>query len=350
MLARARVLVIDDSAVVRGLLAKGLAAHGLEVVATASDPFIARELILKHRPDVLTLDVEMPRMSGLTFLERLMAFQPLPVVVLSSLTPAGSSMALRALELGAIEVLAKPAHDWAAGPESAAMARVASVVKLAAGAKVGRRWTAGLKIKMQARRAPGAIAGRVLALGASTGGTQALAAVMAELPSQGAGCVIVQHMPADFMEGFAAHLDQVSDWSVRVARHGDLLREGEALLAPGDRHMVLQKAGDGWRVQLKDSPPVNFVRPSVDVLMLSVAHEAGSDSAGALLTGMGRDGAEGLLAMRRAGARTLAQDEASSVIWGMPGEAHRVGAVEALVPLHLMSHRLRGLLAPSAAA
>jgi two-component system chemotaxis response regulator CheB len=326
--ARPRVLIVDDSAVVRGLLARGLAAHGLEVVGVAADPFIARDLVLAHKPDVLTLDIEMPRMNGLTFLERLMAFHPVPVVVLSSLSSEGSGIALRALELGAVEVLAKPAHDLAIGSQGQSMAELAEVLRQAAQARVRRRWSPGLKLRLAGRKREGGAARRVLALGASTGGTQALPFVLAGLPPEGVGCVLVQHMPAQFTPGFAARLDELSPWKVRQALHGELLREGEALLAPGDRHLVLQRDPQGWRVRLADSPPVNHVRPSVDVLMESVARAAGPCALGALLTGMGRDGAAGLLAMRQAGARTLVQDEASCSVYGMPREAVRLGAAE----------------------
>jgi two-component system chemotaxis response regulator CheB len=341
---RPRVLIVDDSAVVGKLLAKGFAAHGLEVVGVAADPFIARDLIQSQRPDVLTLDIEMPRMNGLSFLERLMAFHPMPVVVLSSLTQDANAIALRALELGAIEVLAKHAHDWIGGSASEGLARAAATVKLAAGAKVGRRWSPLLKKRLQSRQPLGGPAQKLLALGASTGGTQALGRVLAALPRLAAGCVIVQHMPADFMEGFAANLARVSDWDVRVARPGDLLREGEVLLAPGDRHLVLERAGGGWVTALRDSPPVNFVRPSVDVMMLSAARAAGPAAVGAILTGMGKDGARGLLAMRQAGARTLVQDEASSAIFGMPKECLRLGATDLALPLEDLAAGLEDLV------
>ncbi len=339
-----KVLVVDDSAVVRGLLSRGLSAHGLEVVGVAADPFVARDLVLHHRPDVLTLDIEMPRMNGLTFLERLMAFHPMPVVVLSSLTSEGSAMAIRALELGAIEVLAKPAHDFAAGAESPAMTKLASVVRAAAAARVRRRWSPGLKLKLSTRKRDGGPARRVLALTASTGGTQALPHVLSALPAEGAGCVIVQHMPADFTASFAARLDELSPWKVREAKNGELLKDGEALLAPGDRHLILQRDPQGWRVQLKDTLHVNFVRPSADVLMLSVAREAGPAAVGAVLTGMGRDGAAGLLAMRKAGARTLCQDEETCVVYGMPKEAWDIGAAERRLPLERIAPALQALL------
>lgn len=339
-----RVLVVDDSAVVRGLLARGLERQGLQVVGVAADCFVARDLVLKHRPDVLTLDIEMPRMNGLVFLERLMAFHPLPVVVLSSLTQTGSSMALRALELGAVEVLDKPSHDLALEGGDLALARLAAVVRGAAGARVRRRWSSGLKHKLSARKRDGGPAKRVLALGASTGGTQALPQVLAALPSDGAGCVIVQHMPADFTVSFAARLDELSPWRVREARHGELLHDGEALLAPGDRHLVLQRDPQGWRTLLRDTPPVNFVRPSVDVMMLSVARAAGAAAVGAVLTGMGRDGASGLLAIRQAGGRTLCQDQESSVVYGMPKEAWDLGAAEQRLPLDRLAQALQALL------
>jgi two-component system chemotaxis response regulator CheB len=319
--------------------------HGLDVVGVAADPFVARDLIVSLAPDVLTLDIEMPRMNGLTFLERLMAFKPLPVVVLSSLAPEGSAPALRALELGAIEVLAKPAHDLSTGLGNDEMAWIASVVRTAAGVKVLPRWTQGLKNRVQKpEKCEGVPARRILALGSSTGGTLALPLLLEKLPADIAGCVLVQHMPNGFTAGFAKHLDQVSPWRVREAQGGELVRVGEILLAPGGRHMALESDPQGLRTVLKDGPAVSFVKPSVDVLFLSCAQRIGPSAAAAVLTGMGRDGAAGMLAMRKAGARTLAQDEASSVVFGMPKEAWRLGAAEALVPLDRMADRLYRLL------
>jgi two-component system chemotaxis response regulator CheB len=341
--ARPRVLIIDDSEVVRGLLARGLQRHGCEVVGEAAGPYAARDLVVTLAPDVLTLDIEMPRMNGLTFLERLMAFKPMPVVVLSSLTPVGSKMALRALELGALEVLAKPAHDLAVGGDHA-MAAVAMAVRAAASVRVKARWTALLKHKLASRKAVGGPADRVLALAASTGGTQALPRVLAALPAAGAACVIVQHMPAAFTGGFAERLDELSPWKVREAVHGGLLLSGEALLAPGDQHLLLMGESKGWRVALRQSPPVNYVRPSADVLLLSVAQACGPRAAGAVLTGMGRDGAAGLLALRQAGGRTLAQDEASSVVYGMPKEAWDIGGAEQQLGLEDLGPGLRQCL------
>jgi two-component system chemotaxis response regulator CheB len=346
-----RVLVVDDSGVVRGLIARGLAQHGLDVVGVAADPFVARDLVLERHPDVLTLDIEMPRMNGLTFLERLMAFHPLPVVVLSSLAAEGSALALRALELGAVEVLAKPSHDLAAGPGSAGMAALAHAVQQAAGARVRRRWTAAIKHRLAVRKREGGPATQLLAVGASTGGTQALPVLLSRLPPEGCAAVIVQHMPGAFTPNFAARLDELSPWHVHEARHGELLRDGSAVLAPGDRHLILQRDPRGWRSVLRDTPPVNYVRPSVDVMMLSVARECGPQALGVILTGMGRDGAAGLLAMRRAGARTLAQDEESSVVYGMPKEAWSCGAAERQVPLEGLADAVQRLLgAPSALA
>jgi two-component system chemotaxis response regulator CheB len=343
----ARVLVVDDSAVVRGLLARGLAQQGLEVVGVAADPFIARDLIFSRSPDVLTLDIEMPRMNGLTFLERLMAFRPLPVVVLSSLSLESRGIVMRALELGAVEVLAKPAHNLAAGPKSEAMAELARIVSAASQAKVRSRWAAALKARVGAHR-PGSStpAKRIIALAASTGGTQALSELLGGLPlgDMEAGCLIVQHMPGDFTASFAQRLNEAGLWQVREARHGDHLRAGEALLAPGGRHMAIVRDGDRWRVLLQDGAPVNFSRPSADVLFNSVARQAGAMAVGAILTGMGRDGAAGLLAMRQAGAPTLAQDESSSVVWGMPGEAVRMGAAMETVALDALPRRIEAAL------
>lgn len=341
MIPRPRVLIVDDSAVVRGLLARGLEQQGLDVIGVAADPYIARDMVVRLEPDVLTLDIEMPRMNGLSFLERLMAFKPMPVVVLSSLTTAGSNMALRALELGALEVLAKPAHDLAAGPGSHAMAQVAAAVREAAKIRVKARWTHAIKHKLSARKNVGGPAKKVLALAASTGGTQALPVVLAALPAEGTGCVIVQHMPADFTASFAERLDELSPWKVREAKHGELLHDGEALLAPGDKHLILVKDPQGWRTLLKTTPPVNYVRPSADVLLMSVAQACGPLAVGAVLTGMGRDGAAGLLAMRQAGARTLAQDEASSVVFGMPKEALALRGAEEALPLSELGAALR---------
>jgi len=333
---------VDDSSAVRAALSKGLKREGLDVVGGAADPYMARDLIFKLQPEVLTLDLQMPNMDGLTFLSRLMAYRPMPVVVLSALTSANRELALRAMELGAVEVFAKPD-----GSDSAAdMARLAQALRRAA----------------QARPRPSAVPpsadiphtgldlDRVVAIGASTGGTSAIHTLLTALPAAFPPILIVQHMPAGFTDAFAKRLDRQTKLLVREAQDGDLLVPGQALMAPGGQHMRLERSQGRLRVRCAEGPPVHHVAPSVDVLFHSVAAAAGAKAAAVLLTGMGRDGAEGLLAMRQAGAATLAQDEASSVIWGMPGEAHKIGAAEALVPLHLMGSRLMSRLEASKAA
>jgi two-component system chemotaxis response regulator CheB len=339
-----RVLIVDDSAVVRGLLARGLEAQGLQVVGQAGDPFEARDLIVALRPDVLTLDVEMPRMDGLSFLERLMAFHPMPVILLSSLGVQGGAVALRAMELGALEVLAKPGASLAPGAKEAGLRHLAELLRAVAGRRVRPRWSSGLAAQQAARKHEGGPARSVMALGASTGGTQALSVVLGTQPAPGAGALIVQHMPPQFVESFAARLDAISPWRVSVARHGQPLREGEALIAPGDRHLALFGGPGTWHVRLKDSPPLHGVRPSADVLLQSAAQACGPRAVGAVLTGMGRDGAAGLLAMRQAGAWTLAQDEASSVVYGMPREAWLNGAAQERIPLDRIGPTLRASL------
>jgi two-component system chemotaxis response regulator CheB len=326
-----RVLVVDDSSVIRGILSRGLAAHGLDVVGGAGDPFAARDLIFSTKPDVLTLDIEMPLMNGLTFLERLMAFRPMPVVVLSSLAQEGSVAALKALELGAVEVVSKPAHHQAFEAHSSGLERLAALIHAVGLKQLQPRWTSRLKQAVTHPAMSSGAARKILAVGASTGGPAALSVLMEAPPPPGCACVIVQHLPPGFSQGFAQRLGERCPWRVREARHGELLTEGSALIAPADRHVAIKRVAEGWVTQLLDTPPLNFVKPSVDILFQSVASAAGASALGVLLTGMGRDGAVGLLAMRKAGAHTLAQDEASSVVWGMPKEAIQMGgAVEVL--------------------
>ena len=328
-----RVLVVDDSAVVRRVLTDALsAAPGLEVVGTAADPYAAREKIAALRPDVLTLDVEMPRMDGLTFLEKLMAAHPLPVVVVSSLTPASSAMALRALDLGAIGVVCKPGSQFAI----ADVAReVVMAVRAAALAKLPPRGArrAGPRVA-QTDVAGGLVTTRkVLAIGASTGGPRAIEDVLSALPPAGPGTVIVQHMPVNFTGEFAKRLNGLCAMRVAEASDGEEVLSGKALIAPGGKHLVLQRVGATYLVRLKDAPAVNHHRPSVDVMMHSVAQAAGANAVGVILTGMGSDGARGLLAMRRAGAHTIAQDEETSIVFGMPKEAAQCGGASEVLPL-----------------
>jgi two-component system chemotaxis response regulator CheB len=297
---------------------------------------MARDLIFKLQPDVLTLDLQMPHMDGLSFLAKLMAYKPMPVVVLSSLTSTHRELALQAMHLGAVEVFPKP--DGKAPAQ--AMADLAQALRRAA---LSRPRPSETPLPS---RSGGLDLDRVVAIGASTGGTSAIHALLSSLPEPFPPTLIVQHMPAGFTETFAKRLDRIGKLRVSEARDGDLLAVNQALLAPGGQHMGLERGTDGLlRVRCSAGAPVNHVCPSVDVLFHSVARTMGADSMGVLLTGMGRDGAEGLLAMRQRGALTLAQDEASSVIWGMPGEAHKIGAVDALLPLSLIGSRMTSLLA-----
>jgi two-component system chemotaxis response regulator CheB len=331
-----RVLIVDDSAVVRQVLSEAFSKAGdIEVVGTAIDPYIARDKIVALKPDVITLDLEMPRMNGLTFLGKLMKYHPMPVIVVSSLTPAGSATALEALSLGALDVVGKPGSAYTVGDVAAMLIekiRWASTARLSA----PRAATAAGAAEAPSQSPPPAVmqtTHKVIAIGASTGGTRALEAVLAELPPEVPGILVVQHMPEHFTTGFAKRLNDICRIEVREAANGDMVVPGAALIAPGNYHMVLRRSGARYMVEVKGGPPVHHQRPSVDVLFHSVAQQAGHNAVGAILTGMGADGAAGLLAMKRAGARTMAQDEASCVVFGMPKEAIRMGAADHVLPL-----------------
>ena len=336
-----RVLVVDDSAIVRKLLTEALSEESdIEVVGTAPDPYVARDKILALQPDVLTLDIEMPRMDGVTFLKRLMHYHPMPVIVISSLGVASSRVALDSLEAGAIDVLAKPG-----GPQSVGDLRRGLASKIRA-AKVAR-----LRVPDLALPGPAVPPARlkfgqpfpasaVIAIGASTGGIEAIEKILFELPENCPGIVITQHIPAVFSRSFANRLNELCTLRVREAEDGDAIEPGLALVAPGNFHMLLRKWQKGYRVEIKDGPMVSFQRPAVDVLFHSVAQTAGSNATGAILTGMGSDGASGMLAMKKAGARTIAQDEASCVVFGMPKEAIRHGAVDQVLPLSAIAPAL----------
>ncbi|HNW93106.1 MAG TPA: chemotaxis response regulator protein-glutamate methylesterase [bacterium] len=330
-MSRVRVLIVDDSAVVRRLLSEGLARDPeIEVVGTAPDPIVARDKIVLLEPDVITLDIEMPRMDGLTFLEKLMRAKPMPVVIISSLSQQGGATALKAMDLGAVEVIAKPAADVSTAlPEM--MLMLADKIKAAARARVERRLTArtGAAITATIKTTD-----RILALGASTGGTEALNSVLSRLPATTPATVIVQHMPAYFTTSFAERLNRNSAMEVREAKDGDTLYQGLALLAPGNFHMLLRQSGARFYVEVKDGPLVCRQRPAVDVLFKSVARSAGINAVGVIMTGMGNDGAAGLKAMRDAGARTIGQDEASCVVYGMPKQAYEAGGVEIVASLN----------------
>jgi len=337
-----RVLIIDDSAIVRKILSDALSGEpDLEVVGTAPDPYVARDKILSLAPDVLTLDIEMPRMDGLTFLKKLMQFHPLPTVVISSLAQTSCRAALEALELGAVEVLPKPGGPYSVGELRHTLAHK---IRAAAASRVRRSApSAGLAAERRpvAERRPAADhpvfpAGAVIAIGASTGGTEAIAAVLTKLPASTPGIVIVQHIPPVFSRAFANRLNETCAIDVKEAQDGDVLRAGLALVAPGDFHMLLRKCDGRYFVKVKPGPRVCYQRPSVDVLFLSVAEAAGREAVGVLLTGMGADGSQGLLAMCRTGARTIAQDEDTCVVFGMPREAIALGAAGLVLPLAMI--------------
>jgi two-component system chemotaxis response regulator CheB len=338
-----RVLVVDDSALVRQVLTRALAADpAIEVVGAAPDPLAARDKIKACAPDVITLDVEMPRMDGLTFLERLMRTRPMPVLMVSSLTEAGCQTTLRALELGAVDFVTKPRVGLSEALDTLG-AEVVEKVKAVARARPRRLQAAPDPVRPAAG---GGLAGAgelVVAVGASTGGTEALRELLGALPPDAPGLVVVQHMPEHFTRAFAERLDSLCALRVKEAEDGDRVLPGHGLVAPGNRHLRLVRDGAICRVRLSQEEPVNRHRPSVDVLFESAAHVLGPNAAGVLLTGMGQDGARGLLAMRRAGARTIAQDEASCVVFGMPREAIALGAAERVVPLGEIAATLLGL-------
>ncbi len=335
-----RVLIVDDSALVRRILSDALSRHDdIEVVGTATDPYVARERIVQLRPDVITLDIEMPRMDGLSFLSKLMRHFPLPVVVVSSLTPQNSETALRALALGAVEVIAKPGSSLAAVEVAEDLVRA---VRAASHARVVKRLESVDAPPVPGRSAIASLntTNKIIALGASTGGTQALEHVLRRFPVDAPGTVIVQHMPEHFTLSFAKRLDQVCAMRVQEAKDGDHVVPGLALIAPGGKHLVLQASGARWAVRVKDGPKVHHQRPAVDVLFQSVARSAGRNAVGALLTGMGTDGAKGMLAMREAGAYTVAQNEETCVVYGMPREAVKIEAAVEVLPLDRIADAL----------
>jgi two-component system, chemotaxis family, protein-glutamate methylesterase/glutaminase len=335
-----KVLVVDDSALVRSLLSEILSEDPeLQVVGTAADPLIAREKIRSLNPDVLTLDVEMPRMDGLTFLENLMRLHPLPVLMVSSLTERGADVTLQALELGAIDYITKPKLGVAEGLRAYAD-ELRHKIRVCARARPRERGAARTILKPQRQFRT---TDRLIAIGASTGGTEAIKDVLSQMPADAPGIVITQHIPAAFSRPFAERMDRSSAMAVCEAQDGQQVRPGHVYIAPGGRHLYVISDGARWVCRLSDDSPVNRHRPSVDVLFRSVARHAGRNAVAALLTGMGDDGARGLQELRQAGARTLIQDEASSVVWGMPGAAFKLGAAEQVLPLEQIAGALLSL-------
>lgn len=347
---RIRVLVVDDSALVRRILTEIFnETRDIEVVGSASDPFMARDRIKELNPDVITLDVEMPRMDGLTFLRNLMRLRPMPVVMVSSLTERGAETTLKALEIGAFDFVAKPKVDLAGtlatfGEEICAKVRAASRARVTQ--RVVRESPPVTSLQVAPKLSADAVlpqntgaarnfktTDRLVAIGASTGGTEAIREVLEQLPPDAPAIVISQHIPAAFSAPFARRMDTVSRMSVAEATDGTLIVPGHVYIAPGDRHLLIERDGARWRCRLSDGPPVNRHRPAVDVMFRSVAQSAGSNALGILLTGMGDDGARGLKEMQEAGAQTIAQDEATSVVWGMPGAAVKLGAADQVLSL-----------------
>ncbi len=337
---RIKVLIIDDSALVRDILTKGLSADpGLEVVGAAPDVFIGRDMIVKQRPDVITLDIEMPRMDGVEFLRRLMPQYPIPVVVVSSLTQKGKDITLQALDSGAVDYVPKPTSDVARGLQDM-MFELRTKIKIASTANVSQ-WknfrfeeNSSVKADPNSSRALAESTDKVIAIGASTGGTEAIRKVISNLPPTTPGIVIVQHMPKGFTRTFADRMNDVALMQVKEAENGDRVMNGRVLIAPGDYHMRVVRSGGIYKVECFEDEKVNGHRPSVDVLMYSVAQSVGANAYGVILTGMGSDGAQGLKAMKDAGAATLGQDESSSVVYGMPKVAMEIGAVDKQLPLH----------------
>jgi two-component system, chemotaxis family, protein-glutamate methylesterase/glutaminase len=334
-----RVLIVDDSSVVRKALTRDLSRYSdIEVVGSAIDPYDARDKIIALRPDILTLDIEMPRMDGLSFLRRLMKFHPMPVVVVSSVAKEHSKVALRALELGAMEVVSKPGSSTSTPDVDRQLIRA---IRSAAGVRVKAQVTpTAVTTPSTAKSFNFGSSRNILAIGASTGGTRALADIMSSLPANTPGTLLVQHMPKNFTEGLAKSLDRVSAMEVREARDGDQLRPGLALLAPGDFHMLLVKEAGQYKVRIRSGPQVHFQRPAVDPTFQSVAKAAGAKAVGVVLTGMGKDGAVGLLAMKQQGAFTLAQDEKSSVVFGMPRAAIELGGAVKVESLGKMTEAI----------
>ena len=339
-----KVLIVDDSAIVRKIFSEELAkASDITVVGTAPDPYIARDKILELNPDVITLDIEMPRMDGITFLKKIMLNRPLPVIIVSSLTAKGSAMAMEAIENGAVEVLAKPGGSFSVGEMGAQLAdriRAAARVKFLKRPPVNKN-TAPVTMKSAAITQT---TNKVIAIGSSTGGTEALTTILTRMPTGCPGVVVAQHMPANFTRTFAERLNGLCRIKVKEGANNDSVLPGTCLIAPGNHHMLLRRSGSRYYVEVKSGPLVHHQRPAVDVLFSSVAKYAGANAIGVILTGMGADGAAGIKVMKEAGAKTIAQDEASCVVFGMPKEAIKTGCVDKILNLSKISQGIMDML------
>ncbi|HBA84074.1 MAG TPA: chemotaxis response regulator protein-glutamate methylesterase [Verrucomicrobia bacterium] len=337
-MSKIKVMIVDDSAIVRHVFSTELNKDpDLEIVGTAPDPYAARDKIVQLKPNVVILDIEMPRMDGLTFLRKLMHYYPLPVIIVSSLTPAGGAIALEAIEAGAVDVMCKPGSAYSVADMSVALI---DKIKGAAFANLKVRDAQAANKAPPTKLSLSKTTDKIIAIGASTGGTQAIERVLTQFPHNAPGTVVVQHMPEHFTRSFAERLNSLCDIEVREARDNDTVIPGVALIAPGNYHMLLRRSGARYYVQIKTGPLVHHQRPAVEVLFKSVAKYAGANAIGVILTGMGADGADGLLEMRQAGAYTIAQDQATSVVYGMPAEAAKRGGAVDILPLDKVATRV----------
>ncbi|HAV35054.1 MAG TPA: chemotaxis response regulator protein-glutamate methylesterase [Massilia sp.] len=344
---KTKVLIVDDSALIRSVMSEIVNSQAdMEVVATAPDPLVARELIKKHNPDVLTLDVEMPKMDGLDFLEKLMRLRPMPVLMVSSLTERGSEITMRALELGAVDFVTKPKISIQTGMREYTEL-ITDKIRAAARARVKARSVhqSAAPSALQALRSPLISSEKLIIIGASTGGTEAIREFLMQMPSDCPGILIAQHMPEGFTSSFARRLDSLCRISVTEAAGNERILPGHAYIAPGHSHLLLTRSGANYMTKIEQTDPVNRHRPSVDVLFRSAALAAGKNAVGVILTGMGKDGAAGMLEMKNAGAHNFAQDEASCVVFGMPREAIAIGAAHEVAPLQALPGLVLGHLA-----
>ena len=341
-----KVLIVDDSALIRSVMSEIVNSQpDMEVVATAPDPLVARELIKRHNPDVLTLDVEMPKMDGLDFLEKLMRLRPMPVLMVSSLTERGSEITMRALELGAIDFVTKPKLSIQTGMREYTEL-IADKIRAASRARIKRMVPGSTPApQLSALRSPLISSEKLIIIGASTGGTEAIREFLMQMPSDCPGILIAQHMPEGFTSSFAKRLDSLCKISVMESQGNERVLPGHAYIAPGHSHLLLSRSGANYMTRIEQSPPVNRHRPSVDVLFRSAAQAAGKNAVGVILTGMGKDGAAGMLEMRQAGAWNVAQDEATCVVFGMPREAIAIGATHEVGPLQALPRMVMDQLA-----
>lgn len=355
-MAKIRLLIIDDSALIRQMLTQIFSeSEDIEVVGTAVDPIAARDKIKRLNPDVLTLDVEMPRMDGLTFLRNLMRLRPMPVVMISTLTEKGAAVTLEALELGAVDFVAKPkvdvsnslnayAEDIIAKVKMASKAKVRALgdrqVCTSSTSNVVEKHSADVVLKAEPTKKHFKTTDKIIALGSSTGGTEALKEVVRGLPITTPAIVVSQHLPAAFSASFAKHVGEATEMSVCIAQNGQQVLPGNIYIAPGDQHLIIKRDGARYICQLNDGPPVNRHKPSVEVMFRSVAQNVGSNAVGVMLTGMGADGAKAMKEMKDAGSTNIVQDEATSVVWGMPGEAFKLGAADHVVPLEQIAAKI----------